>query len=231
MGVMPIAPLAASLAVSMAANQDAVAPLAPPGFFEHWLQESPLPTALVLVALAGAVGLLLARRGKARAGAWAAAGLVAAGVAVLVYGSLVTTAREEVMAETRAFVEAVVKGDAPAADRSLAPSLSVSIASRPTPELDRAAILSVVSAFAGELELRDHDIAELQARIVGPGLATTQVRVDVTPRRWIPASTWWRLEWRRDAAGAWRIDGMDCLLFNGRRPGPELAGAINRFRR
>lgn len=231
MGVMAFTPLGACLAATISEQTGAVAPLARPGFFELWFQETPLPPTLVLLALAGAVGLLLARRGQSKAGGWAAAGLAGAGVAVFVYGSLVTTAREQVMARTRAFVDAVAKGDAQAAGDCLAPTVSVAIAGQPTPELDRDAILSVVPAFDGELELRDHDVGALQAQAVGPGLATSQVRVDVTPKRWFPGSTWWRLDWRRDDSGVWRIDGMDCLLLNGRRPGPELESEIRHLRR
>jgi len=210
----------------------AVAPLPDPPLLQRVALESPLLPALGLLAVGVLAALLLARRAQGKVGGLIGLACVLAAAALLVSGSLVTTEREVVLSRTRTFVDAVAAADDRKADELIADSLNVKIAGTTAASLDRDALLGVIRSFDRSLTLSSYSVPTSQASIDGGGFARSQIEVRVTPERTeFPTTSWWLLNWRRSPDGVWRINGLECLLFNGDRPGFWLAGEIARFAR
>lgn len=210
----------------------AVPPLPDPPLVQRFAMESPLLPAIGLIIIGILVGVLLARRAQAKAGGLVALLCALAAGCLLATGALVTTDREVVLDRSRAFIEAVAEGDADAAEALMSDSLRVEFAGEAAPRLDKETMLGVIRSFNTRLSLSSYSVPTTQASIDGGGFARSQIQVRVTPEMTeLPTTSWWRLDWRQDAGGRWRINGLECLLFNGREPGLWLAGEVAQFAR
>jgi len=209
----------------------AVPPLDAPPAHQVWLFESPWPLVglLLLASVVGFIALNRQEKGRWAVGAFLL-GVVAAG-AVFGVAAGVKTEREALLGRTAAFVDAVAAGDVETVDELLAESLEVSFAGTLAAEVNRELVLGVVGAFqeGGALELREYLSGSRQAEVRGAGFGVSQLKITVVAARGGAGSTWWRLDWRKQPDGAWRITELECLLINGRPPAGEVAAAMRRF--
>jgi hypothetical protein len=172
---------------------------------------------------------VLNARGRVRQGLAASGllGLLAAGVVAL--AATVRTDREEVAGATADLVAAAARIDGPAleallaADVRLLSPFHVSEFRVPAAGLDKAGILARVAETLGrQFPIRQHRILETQAEVVGPGMGRAQVHVSVVVEGWnIPSTSWWRLDWRREAPGVWRAYTITPLAIDGAGPTPR----------
>jgi len=202
---------------------------APPSLTEPigplvWALEQPLIASLALTAAGVAIATVLARKGKLKPGLWAGAGLVVVALVVLVVGTVVETDRESIEGGSRAFVVAAVDGDIAVLDRLVLEEAALAASGQTVADdgRDRIEQLAAMQSEAGLIE--SWRLSRMQATIDGSNIGTTQFRVRATPAGGGPSLTWWRLSWRRDALGVWRIGTIDCLAVNGRKPGSGLYG-------
>jgi hypothetical protein len=195
------------------------APLPDGPFWERWLLEEPLWTAVALAVGGVVVFMILNRAGQARQGLIAAgAGLVlAAGVFVL--ASLVTTDREQLRNATGALVTAVAKADAAAAGELLAPEVRL----RPPAVVGRASmgrdqILAFVgNEMRGTYRIENYRVLQTQAALGGPTAGVTQTYVRVSPEQTrAPTFSWWRLAWRKGSDGRWLVTDIEPISADAR---------------
>jgi hypothetical protein len=187
--------------------------------FSRLVLESPIPTALVLIAAAIIGFLLLNQRGRARAGSLLAAALGLAAALALIAGSTIVTERERLTQASAALVDAVARPDIAAVDRLLADDvrmfsrLSVGEVSTPPAGLEKQAILDLVRRLiGGPWAVKEHSILESQAALDAENLGRTQIRVRVVTESFgVPNASWWRLDWRRGADGGWRVIQIEPL--------------------
>ena len=187
-----------------------------------WALEQPLVSALALFVLGIVCASLLWRRDQARLGLIVGGALIALAAAVMALGTLVVTDREQIGMGSRTFVIAAVDGDMEALDRVMLEEAALAGSGRTVADDGRERIKRLSQAQAQAALIESWRISRLQARIDGPNVGTTQFRVRMTPRGGLPTLSWWRLHWRRDAQGVWRIGTIDCLAINGREPGSGL---------
>lgn len=187
-----------------------------------WILEQPLVGALTLAAVGIAAWAMLKRRDQPKLGLSIGAGMIALAAAVAVIGSLIETDRERIEDSSREFVVAAVAGDIAALDRLILANAALAISGRTAADdgRDRIEQLSQAQAQAGVIE--SWRVSRMQSTLDGPNVGTTQFRARVTARVGGPTLTWWKLHWRRDAQGVWRIWAIDCLAVNGREPGDGL---------
>jgi hypothetical protein len=210
-------------------TSNAPPPLPPGPLWERLILENPWPTAGVLAVLAVAALVLLSRveGGRRVVGVpvptAVAALLVLAGCIVLAVGMAVTTDREELRAGTQRLVDATAARDLETLDRLLASEARLHLPLRsqglPGPVVPREQIMTLVEEVLGRrYPLKEHRTMEVQAALDGPRIARTQVRVRVVPEAWqIPHTSWWRVDWRREEHGGWRVIGIEPLDIPGAR--------------
>jgi len=184
-----------------------------------WVLEQPIVSAIVLAAVGVVVATLLSRRGQGRHGLAVGGALVAAGLAALGVGWAVETERERIEARSGALVSAAVDGDPAKIEPLLIENVALAASGRTmvSPGLPTIVGLAETQRDAGVIE--SWRLSRLQSKIEGPNVGTTQFRVRVTPTRGRPTLSWWKLHWRRDAQGVWRVGTIDCLAINGREAG------------
>ena len=192
-----------------------------------WILEQPLVASLALVVAGVAVATLLMRRDQVRPGCIVCGALVALAITVFAIGTLVVTDRERIEVGSLDFVTAVVDGDMGALDRLILEEAALAASVRTVADDGRVQIETLSRAQADASVIESWRLSRLQSTIDGHNVGTTQFRVRATPREGGPSLSWWRLHWRRDAHGVWRIGTIDCLAINGRDPG---AGFYARLR-
>jgi hypothetical protein len=182
---------------------------------ESLLFERPLPAVVALLLIAAVVAWTGHSRGRPAllrtaavvvllAGAWGAA------------GALVTTDREAVSRRSRELVAAVAAVRTSDVAAILDRDATLTYFRAPA-GLDREAILREVErTLGGEYRIREARVGEVQAKIDGPNLARTQVRVTVVPEATgLPHLSWWRIDWRRGTDGTWRAFSIEPLVITG----------------
>jgi hypothetical protein len=188
-----------------------------------WLFERPL----IAGGIAGFLVVLVAwkaiQRASRRLGLLALGGLLLA-IGLYTIGQLVTTTRERLMDNTDALAQSIVANDSTRVDEIVSESVSVAMGGSTIDGVGKQDILSAMRTLP-RLDVRDADVAKLQAQMRGPSVGLTQarVRVDVGGT---PNITWWRFDWRREGDGQWRVFRMRCLLLNGREPSPAMFSRV-----
>jgi len=183
-------------------------PPADPPLFSSMLFEQPLP--LIVVCLVIAMGLTVAAM-RRRKPALLAAGGVMFGLAALVsvLGVAVQTDRETLIDETRALITSATPLDAAALKQVIDPSATVR---GPDGRVYVGAgdILPELEKIDGRFGDLDHRITDLAAQAFANGEGVTQFDLRT---RWNdrPLLTRWRVGWRKDAAGDFKITRIDWL--------------------
>lgn len=224
----PLAPLHAftpALAIAPALAQvpsrgvDVPEPIPDPPLIANLLFEAPLGPVCAVLAAGAVAWFLLSRAGRGRSAlAVAAAALVLAG-AILALAAGVTTDREAAAGRTRELVAAVARADVPAVEAMLSDRVTVRFFGTPAP-WDRDAVLDRVRRYlGGTYRVKEGETTIRTLRAAGGGDAQpilTQCRVTVVPDlTGFPASSWWKLSWRRDARGRWLVSEIDVQQIDG----------------
>lgn len=202
-------------------------PLPDSSGLSHWLLEQSSLSAIVLAVIGLLVMLALARRGEGKRAAITGAIALTAAAVIGVVGALVVTDAEHIRAGTRELVRAACEGDAGAVVALLTPDVQVRIGAQRLPGDGRDILTQATEALQSTITLRECAVEDLQATIDGANAARTQVNVRAVVGGAGPNFTWWKLDWRKEADGQWRIWGLECLLLNGRRPSAELLRVFN----
>lgn len=207
-------------------NGAAVPMLPDPPMVEHLLLESPATPAAAFGIAGAAVFLMLNRAGRARQGAAAAGALVVLAAGLIALGASVTTARETLIDRTGRLIGAVSRGSASGAGQFLAEDVRAT-ALRSFEAPDKQAILNHVETDlgpGGRFAVKNAAVLASAAVVDGANAARTQVRMRVTVEALgAPSLSWWRLNWRKDPDGQWRVIAIDVLEMDGMR-GPMLDG-------
>lgn len=186
---------------------------------DRFLFENPWPLIGALV-LAGAVAFaILNRKGRVTP---ALAGVVAAVIlsaGVWLAARAVTTDRERVRDLTVALVNATARVDESTLAAMLADDLSLYLkvgAMTTDTSMDRAATLQQVRRSLGGLyKLKDWRITSNDIT-TGGAQASSRLSVSVTTEAYaIPHRSTWRVDWRRDANGTWRVFAIELLEMPG----------------
>lgn len=212
-----LASAAAGLPASIGGN---VPPLPKPPALEALLLESPtlLIVALAAVALAAFFGF--------RAQGQASRGMLIAGIAILLAGALfllsrfVTTPRETMATQTRELVRAVAEVDTSALRELIAPDARL-IAGRfrVVAGMDGASreqiIAGVQDTIGRQHRIDDWAVLKLQATQDGPAVGRTQTQVRVNAPPTGLNFSWWKIDWRLQEDGQWRVVGIEPLFISG----------------
>jgi hypothetical protein len=204
-------------------------PLPSPPLWEWLILENPWPTAGVLAILAVAVLGLLNRfeGGRTVAGVplrtILAALLILTGSVILAVGMAITTDRQVLLAGSERLVNAAAARDLDVLDQLLASDArlhtTVQGVGMPGPIVERDEIFTLVEEFIGRrYPLQEHRVMEVQATLDGERVGRAQVRVRVVPERTrFPHTSWWRIDWRREDDGRWRVRAIEPLDIPGAR--------------
>ena len=196
-----------------------VPPLPKPPAVEVVAFESPLFAAIALVVAGLAVAWALRGGSRAKLGRLAAGGLAIVAGGLMVTAAMVETPREKMSRRTRELVRAAVTADVGTMREILAVDARVRAGERfrwvgRIEANGRDEIISRVEREIGkELRIENWAVLKLEAKRDGPnvGRTQTQVRVDIGG----PVFSWWRLDWRQDEDGEWRVIGIEPLFLGG----------------
>lgn len=210
-----LASAATGLPASIGGN---VPPLPKPPALESLLLESPtlLIVALAAVALAAFFGF--------RAQGQSSRGSLIAGIALVLAGALfllsrmVTTPREKMATQTRELVRAAAEVDIPALNELMVPDARLITGRfRVIAGMDGASreqiIAGVEERIGGRYRVDEWAVLKLQATQDGPavGRTQTQVRVNAGGLNF----SWWKIDWRLQEDGQWRVVGIEPLFISG----------------
>jgi hypothetical protein len=220
--------LALTLAQPGRAVQRPPVPALPdPPALERYLLEDPFYPVLLLIVAGVVLFFWLNQAGRGRQALLAAAACLAGAGAMFTLATLVTTTRETLLARTESLVGAVGRADTAAISAMLGPDVRATVLSAPQ-EWNKEAILRQVESNlgpGGRWAVKEAEVVAAAAAVDGPNTGRTQVRVRVTLEALgLPSLSWWRLHWRRDSDGAWRVTGIDVLEVDGVR---EPVGGLN----
>ncbi|MFG0273652.1 MAG: hypothetical protein ACF8QF_01210 [Phycisphaerales bacterium] len=185
------------------------------------LFEQPVLIGGALAVVAVVAFLTLNRQEKARLGLLVGGAVLALAAGAALAGFLVETDRERVRARTVELVDATGDVDAARVSALLDDEVDLLMGGRRVPGIGRQVILNAIGRLEGRFALAEARAVTTQASVDDDRRARTQVQVRATPEGGAPSLSWWLLNWSKDADDAWRITRIDCLLFNGQRPGPS----------
>lgn len=205
----------------------AVPSLPAPPAVQHYLLENPWPTAIVLAVCGLVVAAILNRQGQSRRAVLTAVGLFLAAGAVVATSSLVTTTREALIHRTRLLIDAAARADTESLRDMLASDADLRAAFL-TGDWGRDRLLDGVQRYLGQqYPIQSHREDSARAIIDGPNAARTQIHVVVRAKEAtmydVPVGSWWRIEWRKDADGVWRVRGLECLQLSAIAPGTKIS--------
>ncbi len=199
-----------------------VQPLPSPPILSRLLFEDPLILTAILIIASVAVFFLFNAQGKVKkAILWSGVGLLL-GIGVLILASAIETDREKIIAATTPLVRVTAAADTsrlePLLDDQVRLTNELSLAADELPHgepWDKTQILDHVRSYLGDkfrLKPGETAIIETQGVIDGPGRGRTQVHIRVTPELFeFPWPSWWRIDWKQDAKGEWRVIGIQPL--------------------
>lgn len=198
-----------------------IPPLPKPAAHERLLFEDPSVALLVLLAVAVIAPIALGTRGKLRVGLAVAGGAAVLAGAIFGVARGVTTERERLLARAERLVRAVAGAERSSLwelldqDARLAEARIVGLGGG----LDREGIVDAVERQFGEgAGFGAVRIEERQAVVDGPNSARTQLAVSAEGGDFGRIGSWWAVDWRRDADGAWRVMRIRPLFIGGVLP-------------
>jgi hypothetical protein len=186
------------------------------------LLEEPLLLTGALIAVSVAIFFVFNSQGKVKkAVLWGGVGL-AVSVGVLILANAVETDREKIIAATTPLVRVTAAADtsrlSPMLHDEVQLSNDQSLAADQLPHgqsWNKDQILTQVTKYlGGEMRLKPKETAIIQVDgvIDSPGRGRTQLQVRVVPELYeFPSISWWRIDWKQDQAGDWKVIGIQPL--------------------
>ena len=192
-----------------------------PSAFQKFVFEQPLLPAIALALLGVVLFVGLRNAGKTKAALGACLGLLVVAGGLVATGTLVETERERLLAQQDALVRAVADADLDALESLLADDVRLRARrlSAITNGMGKPAFLTCLrTTTGGAYRVRDYGIIERQGVLDGPNAARTQVYLRVDSESAGGTFTWFRLAWRRNPDGAWRVIEIEPLFLSGVMP-------------
>jgi ketosteroid isomerase-like protein len=184
------------------------------------LLDNPWPVGFAL-AVAGAIMVLHHVRLRQRAGVAGGALLLAAAVGVFILSATVTTPRQRIMQKTQALLDATAPLDS-AALRSLLEPTVMLIGPDGKVWLEGRRLLDEMDGAISRVQIREHAVRDLvaQAEDHGTGFSFIDLRTTLESGGMggQPIRSKWRLTWRRDAEGRWRVTEIQWQELHGTAP-------------
>jgi hypothetical protein len=205
------------------------APLPPPPALQAWLFERPILSALVLAAFGLAALILLFRRGEQKRGLIVGGALIGGAVAIAALGILVETTHERLIRLSNDLVDAAAEGRVDDAEAMLSDDLVIAMGGTTLPLSGGTLARQALNGLRDEVRVNEHYVSEESATVVeGGDSGASQFLVRATSNAG-PGTAWFRLNWRLDASGEWRIHLIEVLRVNGQNPeGAGMMGVLGR---
>lgn len=202
--------------------QSLVPDLDEPSALAYYTLENPYPAVVVGVLAALGVFYLLVRLGKSKQALVAGGALLALAAGVFALAQIVETSREEVMRQTREFVDAAAAGREAAVAALLTRDARLRVADSPI-SIAREPLLALVRRVGTRNPIASYSINEVRAGREEAASLTAQVQVSASAAGGGgPLPTWWQLEWTRGDDGEWRLREIVWLTLGPSRPGASL---------
>lgn len=198
-------------------------PLPAPPVLEALVLEQPLIPSIGLGLLGFIVLWAMLQRQNLKAAFGVGGVMLLLAVAMLLTGSAVTTTRETLSAQTRAFVLAALDGDVEAVNGMLGDRVTISAGGETVREDARSSVLNAVSSV-GRAAVSDRSVRVRGATLDGADRARTQFTATIISQ-YGRVYTTWNLGWYRFADG-WRVERFDGLTQYGERLEP---GEVRRY--
>lgn len=202
-------------------------PLPPSPALQGWLFERPILSALVLAAFGLAALILLFRRGEQMRGLIVGGGLLAGAVAIAALGIVVETTHERLIRLSNELVDAAAEGRVDDAEGMLADDLVIAVGGTTLPgrQLARRAL----DGLREDIRVSEHYVSEESATVVAGGDSGASQFLVRAVSSMGPGTAWFRLNWRLDSSGEWRIYLIEVLRVNGQNPeGGGVMGVLGR---
>lgn len=184
--------------------------LAAPPVLERWFLESPWLPAIALAAVAALVFFILRSRGEGRRAVLGAAAPLLLATAMIVLSMLITTEREKLAARTEELISATAAADLDRLAPMLAEDVALSLLGS-TRDETKSGILGLVQKYPGGMfPVEEHSVHEITAQVDRAGGGKTLCRARVVVQG-VPNGSWWRIGWRKNAAGEWTAVHIEAL--------------------
>lgn len=181
-----------------------------PPILEKWFLESPWLPALALAAVAALLFFILRSRNQPRQAAMGAGVPLLIAAAMIVLSLLVTTEREELAARTKELISATAAADLDRLAPMLAEDVGLSLLGTARNET-KSGILGLVQRYPGSMfPVEEHSVHEITAHVDRAGGGRTICRARVVVQG-VPNGSWWRVGWRKNAAGQWTAVHIEAL--------------------
>jgi len=183
--------------------------------FTHYVLENPWPLGGILLAIALIIGWLGAREGLGNRVCIALLiGLI--GAAVMVSGTLITTAGEHGKAVTRALVDAAVGEDLVGGLALFSDDATLHIGSPQNPGFGHAEIQARFADLAANYDIESNRISGLRGETISSNEAQVRLGCITTVTSFpYPNSSHWMVRVKRMPDGSWKIAKLTCLDING----------------
>ncbi|MEM8834349.1 MAG: hypothetical protein AAGD00_00880 [Planctomycetota bacterium] len=198
----------------LASTRGLAPPLPAPPVLEALVLEQPLIPAIGLGLLGFIVLWAMLQRQNLKAAFGVGGAMVLLAGVMLVAGSAVTTTREALAADTRAFVLAALDGEVEAVSGMLADRVTISAGGETVRDDARSSVLSAVSSVGGA-QVSERSVRVRGATLDGSDRARTQFTATIITR-YGRVYTTWNLGWYRFADG-WRVERFEGLTQYGER--------------
>jgi len=186
--------------------------LDPPPLLPHLLLESPWAL-MVVFAVLGVILLTTAHRKRQKSLLIASIGCLGVAVGVYMLAQSVVTPREQLLKDTKSLVYATAPLDSAVLERMIAPSAVVT-----GPDgsvwVEAGQIRSRLEHVLKRVPIDQQQIRSLDAATQDEqwGYSTVTVRTHTGSN---PVNTGWRLTWRHESDGRWRVVDIRWMRFNG----------------
>jgi hypothetical protein len=183
--------------------------------FTHYVLENPWPLGGVLLAIALILGWLGAREGLGnRVRIALLIGII--GAAVMVSGTLITTAGEHGEAVTRSLVHAAVGEDLVGGLALFSDDATLHVGSSQSPGYGHAEIQARFAELAQRYDIETNRISELNGQTISADESQVRLGCSTTVTSFpYPNSSHWLVRVKRMPDGSWKITKLTCLDING----------------
>lgn len=182
--------------------------------FTHYVLENPWPIGGVLLVIALVLGWIGLREGL-RTRVRVALALGCIGAAVIIAGTLVTTAGEHAKVVTRQLVEAAVSKDVIGGIALFSENATMNAGSPQNPGFDREFIQAQFMRLAERYTIESNSITVLRFATISSDEAEVRLGCMTTVAAFpYPNTSQWILRVQRMPDGTWKITRLTCVAIN-----------------